>query len=285
MSIPLITTVAAMQHQADAWRRMGLRVGLVPTMGYLHAGHLSLVTRSAAQADRTVVSIFVNPLQFGPSEDYAVYPRDLDRDLELLAPHGVAAVFHPTPEEIYPEGFCTAVEVSGLTDGLCGAFRPGHFRGVATVVAKLFTAVTPHLAVFGQKDYQQCAVIRRMTRDLNLGVTIDVAPTVREADGLAMSSRNVFLTEEERRRAPAIYRSLLEAEQTFLRGTREVAAVLERLRSRLAAEVSERIDYVEGVDPDSLRPMETFTGRLVLAVAVRMSKARLIDNLVVNEGA
>ncbi|MFA6110580.1 MAG: pantoate--beta-alanine ligase [Candidatus Latescibacterota bacterium] len=277
---PLITTIAAMQNQADTWRRQGLRVGLVPTMGYLHDGHLSLVTRCVTQADRTVVSIFVNPLQFGPAEDYAVYPRDLERDLGLLAPHGVAAVFHPTPEEFYPQDFCTTVEVSGLTDGLCGAFRPGHFRGVTTVVTKLFTAVIPHLAVFGQKDYQQCAVIRRMTRDLNLGVTIDVAPTVREADGLAMSSRNVFLTEEERQRAPAIYRALRQAEQAFLSGTREVAAVLERLKARLRTEVTERIDYVEGVDPDSLRPVEVYAGRLVLAVAVRMSKARLIDNLV-----
>ena len=195
-----IHTVAEMQAQSDAWRGAGLCVGLVPTMGFLHEGHLSLVDHSLEVADRTVVSIFVNPLQFGPKEDYAIYPRDMERDLDLLSRRGVDAVFHPQTVEFYPPDFSTSVEVEGLTKGLCGPFRPGHFRGVTTVVTKLFTAVKPHLAVFGQKDYQQATVIRRLVRDLNLDLRVEVAPTVREADGLAMSSRQ---RPPQRRRATA----------------------------------------------------------------------------------
>ncbi len=277
----LITTVAAMQNLADFWRAQQQRICLVPTMGYLHEGHLSLVRHGAARAQRMVVSIFVNPLQFGPHEDFAVYPRDLERDLALLRPLAVDAVFHPSAEEFYRPGACTTVDVGGLTEGLCGAFRPGHFRGVTTVVTKLFTAVRPHQAVFGQKDYQQCAVIRQMTRDLNLGIDIAVAPTVREADGLAMSSRNVYLSPEERRRAPAIYQSLLAAESALQRGETAVQVVLDAVRGRLESEVSPRIDYVAGVDPDTLQPVARFAGQLVVAVALRMDRARLIDNLVV----
>ena len=203
-----IHAVAEMQAQSDAWRGTGLCVGLVPTMGFLHEGHLSLVDHSLEAADRTVVSIFVNPLQFGPQEDYAIYPRDMERDLDLLSRRGVDAVFHPQTVEFYPPDFSTFVEVEELTKGLCGPFRPGHFRGVTTVVTKLFTAVKPHLAVFGQKDYQQAAVIRRLVRDLNLDLRVEVVPTVREADGLAMSSRNILLSAEERQRASALYEAL-----------------------------------------------------------------------------
>jgi pantoate--beta-alanine ligase len=277
----LITTVAAMQQLADTWRAQQRRICLIPTMGYLHEGHLSLVRHGAALAERMVVSIFVNPLQFGPHEDYAVYPRDLERDLALLRPLAVDAVFYPSAEEFYLAGACTTVDVGGLTDGLCGAFRPGHFRGVTTVVTKLFTAVRPHLAVFGQKDYQQCAVIRQMTRDLNLGIHIAVAPTVRETDGLAMSSRNVYLSPEERRRAPVIYQALLTAQSALQQGETCVPSVLDAVRRRLESEVSPRIDYVAGVDPDTLQPVTRFAGQLVLAVALRMDRARLIDNLVV----
>lgn len=209
MSKPqLINTVAKMQAQSDTWRGEGLRIGLVPTMGFLHEGHLSLVDYSLSTADRTIVSIFVNPLQFGPKEDFTIYPRDIERDVKLLAQRGADAVFKPQTAEFYPPDFSTTVEVTQLTDGLCGAIRPGHFRGVTTVVSKLFTATKPHLAVFGQKDYQQSAVIRRMVRDLSLDLRIEIAPTMREADGLAMSSRNVNLTEDERRRVPALYQAL-----------------------------------------------------------------------------
>jgi len=282
MSTPaVITTVQAMQQQSDAWRGAGLRVGLVPTMGYLHQGHLSLVERCRQESDRTVVSIFVNPLQFGPSEDLAIYPRDLDRDLKLLEEYQVEAVFHPPAEEFYPEGFSTYVEVEGLTQGLCGAFRPGHFRGVTTVVTKLFTAVRPHLAVFGQKDYQQSAVIRRLVRDLNMGIAIVVAPTVREADGLAMSSRNLNLSEAERRRAPGLYQTLCQARESIQAGERDAGRIVARMRERIGRELTDRIDYIEVVDPDTLEPVAQIESAVVIALAVRLAKARLIDNVLV----
>ena len=276
---PLLDTVAAMHQQADAWRRRDLRIGLVPTMGYLHDGHLSLVERCRRESDRTVVSIFVNPLQFGPQEDFDIYPRDLDRDLDLLASYGVEAVFHPTPAEFYPDGFATSVEVEGLTSGLCGAFRPGHFTGVTTVVTKLFTATRPDVAVFGQKDYQQSAVIRRMVRDLNLGIDIVVAPTVREPDGLAMSSRNINLTAQERERAPLLYQLLSQTREAVLIGEQDAELLIERMHRRIAAELTDRIDYIAIVDPDSLEPVVHIRGPVVVALAVRLSKDRLIDNI------
>ncbi|MBT4500745.1 MAG: pantoate--beta-alanine ligase [Gemmatimonadetes bacterium] len=278
---PLLDTVAAMHQQADAWHRQDLRIGLVPTMGYLHDGHLSLVERCRRESDRTVVSIFVNPLQFGPQEDFDIYPRDLDRDLELLSRHGVEAVFHPIPEEFYPDGFATSVEVEGLTSGLCGAFRPGHFSGVTTVVTKLFTATRPDVAVFGQKDYQQSAVIRRMVRDLNLGIDIVVAPTVREADGLAMSSRNINLTAQERERAPLLYQFLSQTREAILAGEQDAENLIERMRLRIAAELTDRIDYIAIVDPDSLKSVAHIRGPVVVALAVRLGKVRLIDNILI----
>lgn len=283
MSTPaLITTTRAMQQQSEVWRREGLRVGLVPTMGYLHDGHLSLVERCRQESDRTVVSIFVNPLQFGPGEDLVIYPRDLEHDLELLARYQVEAVFQPSPEEFYPDGFSTHVEVEGLTKGLCGAFRPGHFRGVTTVVAKLFTAVMPHVAVFGQKDYQQSAVIRRMVRDLNMRIHIAVAPTVREQDGLAMSSRNINLNDEERRRAPVLYHSLSQAQNAIQAGDKDASAIISRMRQQIESELTDRIDYIAVVDPDSLEPVERIENRIVIALAVRLPQVRLIDNIVVD---
>ena len=282
MSTPTpITTIGAMQQQSEAWRREGLRVGLVPTMGYLHDGHLSLVERCRQESDRTIVSIFVNPLQFGPGEDLAIYPRDLDRDLELLARYQVEAVFQPSPEEFYPDGFATHVEVGNLTKGLCGAFRPGHFRGVTTVVTKLFTAVMPHVAVFGQKDYQQSAVIRRMVRDLNMGIRIVVAPTVREEDGLAMSSRNVNLNDDERCRAPVLYQALCQAQNAIQAGDKNASAIISRMRQQIESELTDRIDYIAVVDPDSLEPVEQIESRIVIALAVRLPQVRLIDNITV----
>ena len=247
-----IHTVAEMQRQSDAWRSADLCIGLVPTMGFLHEGHLSLVDHSLKAADRTVVSIFVNPLQFGPKEDYAIYPRDMERDLDLLSRRGVDAVFHPATAEFYPADFSTSVEVEELTKGLCGPFRPGHFRGVTTVVTKLFTAVKPHLAVFGQKDYQQAAVIRRLVRDLNLDLRVEVAPTVREADGLAMSSRNILLSAEERQRASALYEALTMGREQIEQGECDASRIIAAMRAHIERALDASIDYISIAHPDTL---------------------------------
>ncbi|HIG57305.1 MAG TPA: pantoate--beta-alanine ligase [Candidatus Latescibacteria bacterium] len=280
MSKPqLINTVAKMQAQSDTWRGEGLRIGLVPTMGFLHEGHLSLVDYSLSAADRTIVSIFVNPLQFGPKEDFAIYPRDIERDIKLLAQRGVDAVFKPQTVEFYPPDFSTTVEVTHLADGLCGAMRPGHFRGVTTVVSKLFTATKPHLAIFGQKDYQQAAVIRRLVRDLNLDLHIEVAPTMREADGLAMSSRNVNLTEDERRRVPALYQALAMAKRYIECGERDTQRIIGEMRSQIEKELGGDIEYISIVHPDTLEDLSEIAGPVVIALAVRLANVRLIDNI------
>ncbi|MFT5088599.1 MAG: pantoate--beta-alanine ligase [Candidatus Latescibacterota bacterium] len=280
MPIPeLIKTVLAMQKQADLWRLEGQRIALVPTMGYLHAGHLSLVEHAQDHGDHCVVSIFVNPLQFGPQEDLSVYPRDLERDLHLLARYDVDAVFTPQASDFYPPSFSTRVEVDTLTDGLCGRSRPGHFRGVTTVVTKLFTAVKPHVAIFGQKDYQQAAVIRRMVADLNLDVEVSVAPTVRENDGLAMSSRNIRLSEEERRRAPVLYRSLQQARDQIEAGHRDAKQIIHAMRSEIERELRSDIDYIAIVDPETLEERSYIASPVVIALAVRLPTVRLIDNI------
>ena len=280
MSKPqLINTVAKMQAQSDTWRGEGLRIGLVPTMGFLHEGHLSLVDYSLSTADRTIVSIFVNPLQFGPKEDFTIYPRDIERDVKLLAQRGADAVFKPQTAEFYPPDFSTTVEVTQLTDGLCGAIRPGHFRGVTTVVSKLFTATKPHLAVFGQKDYQQSAVIRRMVRDLSLDLRIEIAPTMREADGLAMSSRNVNLTEDERRRVPALYQALEIAKRYIERGEPDTQRIIGEMRRHIEKEVGGDIEYISIVHPDTLEDLSQIAGPVVIALAVRLANVRLIDNI------
>ena len=275
-----IDSIAEMQAQSDAWRGEGLCVGLVPTMGFLHEGHLSLVDHSLKAADRTVVSIFVNPLQFGPQEDFAIYPRDMERDLDLLSRRGVDAVFNPATAEFYPADFSTAVEVEELTKGLCGPFRPGHFRGVTTVVTKLFTAVKPHLAVFGQKDYQQATVIRRLVRDLNLDLRIEVAPTVREADGLAMSSRNVLLSAEDRQQASALYEALSMGREKIERGERDANQIIAEMRAHIESTLDASIDYISIAHPDTLEEVAHITGPVVIALAVRLSNVRLIDNIV-----
>ena len=277
--VDVIQTVSQMQGVADQLRQEGHRIGLVPTMGYLHEGHLSLVTRALQDANRVVVSIFVNPIQFGPKEDLAAYPRDLDRDLELISEAGAHFAYVPEVGEMYPDGFATYVNVEGLTDNLCGLSRPGHFRGVTTVVAKIFTATKPHLAVFGQKDAQQVLVIQRMVRDLNLDVDVIVAPTVREADGLAKSSRNVYLTPEARQEAPVLYRALQMGKALIEEGARDPDQVLGAMRQLITDAPHAKIDYVEAVDMDRLAPLSVLSGRVLLAVAVYFGKARLIDNI------
>ena len=261
--------------------RVGLgEVGLVPTMGYLHEGHLSLVARANAECAAVAVSIFVNPTQFGPNEDLARYPRDLPRDLGLLEAAGVDLVFAPQPAEVYPPGFDTAIEVRGVTEVLEGAVRPGHFSGVATVVAKLFNIVQPTRAYFGQKDAQQSVVIRKLVRDLNLPVEVVVAPTVREADGLALSSRNSYLAPDQRAAAPAIFRALGAAKALFQAGERDAETLREAMRVVIAAQPLMQIDYVSVADVDTLRELSVVQGQALASMAVRLGTTRLVDNLI-----
>jgi pantoate--beta-alanine ligase len=272
----VIHTVAEMRA-----RRAGVTdLGLVPTMGYLHDGHLSLVARAKAESTAVAVSIFVNPIQFGPGEDLSRYPRDVPRDLGLLEAAGADLVFVPDGAEIYPPGFDTRIEVGGVTDVLEGAVRPGHFAGVATVVAKLFNIVQPTRAYFGQKDAQQSVVIRKLVRDLNLPVEVVVAPTVREGDGLALSSRNSYLTPEQRSAAPAIYRALSEARRRFDAGERDGEILRETMRRAIATEPLMQIDYVSVADPLTLRELASVEGPALASMAVRLGTTRLIDNLV-----
>jgi pantoate--beta-alanine ligase len=256
------------------------RVGLVPTMGYLHAGHLSLVRRAREECDYVVVSIFVNPTQFGPKEDLSKYPRNLKRDLSLLEPLGVDLVWMPTEADMYPPGYQTWVEVETITQPLEGAMRPGHFRGVTTVVAKLFNAVQPHKAYFGQKDAQQAAVIRQMTRDLSYPIEIVVCPIVREPDGLAMSSRNVYLDPDQRKAATVLYRSLSAAKEAYEDGVRDAETLRRIMKDVLASEPLAQIQYVSCADYDTLEELEAVTGKPLLSMAVFIGKTRLIDNIV-----
>ncbi len=257
--------------------------GFVPTMGYLHEGHLSLVRRARAENDHVAVSIFVNPTQFGPHEDYDRYPRDLERDLHLLEPLGVDLVFAPSVEEMYPPGFQTWVVVEEVSRPLEGTARPGHFRGVATVVAKLFHIVQPDRAYFGQKDAQQVAVIRRMIQDLNFPVEIVVCPTVREPDGLAMSSRNTYLNPEERRAATVLFRALQAAKARYEAGERDAERLRETMREVIGAEPLARLDYVSVADPETMQELSRVEGRALLSLAVYIGKTRLIDNILLPE--
>jgi pantoate--beta-alanine ligase len=279
MSIAIIESATKMQQQAIAWRAEGKRIGFVPTMGYLHEGHLSLMRLIRPRCEALVTSIFVNPMQFGPKEDFAQYPRDLQRDVQLCESAGSDVVFHPAVEDIYPKNFHTHVEVGYLTETLCGPWRPGHFRGVATVVCKLFNIVQPHVAAFGQKDAQQVVVIERMVADLNMPIEIVVGPTRRESDGLAMSSRNVYLSPAERQQATALYHALTLAEQKIRAGERDPAKIIPAMKSLILSEVSSPvIEYVEIVDRTTLHPVQTITGKIIIALAVRLGKTRLIDN-------
>ncbi|HMH05077.1 MAG TPA: pantoate--beta-alanine ligase [Terriglobales bacterium] len=278
----ICSTIDGMREARRLDRTSGKRLGLVPTMGALHEGHLSLVRAARAQCDQVVVSLFVNPLQFGPGEDLAKYPRDFDRDRELLEKEGVDLLFAPGVEEMYPAGAVTYVTVEDLGGKLCGGSRPGHFRGVTTVVAKLFHIVGPDLACFGQKDAAQVAIIRRMVRDLNIPVLIVACPIVREPDGLAMSSRNAYLDFQQRESAMVLYHSLMEVQKRFDQGERKASRLIEAGNQAFAAEPAVRLDYLEIVDPETLDPVDDVSREALVAVAAFVGKARLIDNIVLH---
>ncbi len=274
----VIETIKEMQTWSNDERRAGRRVVLVPTMGALHEGHLSLVREGRKRGERLVVSLFVNPAQFGPNEDLAAYPRDFARDSALLEKENVDVLFHPSAAEIYPDGFETHIDVEKLSALLCGEFRPGHFRGVATVVAKLFNIARPHAALFGMKDYQQLHVIRRMAQDLDFDVEIVGCPIVRDEDGLALSSRNAYLSPEERRAALSLSRSLKAASSVVLKGERESARIVAAARAEIEKEPLARVEYARVCDPETLEEIATVEGETLLALAVRVGKTRLIDN-------
>ncbi len=274
-------TVKEVREQVKRWRKEGLSVGLVPTMGYLHEGHKSLIDKAVEENDRVVVSVFVNPIQFGPSEDLASYPRDLQRDAKICEEAGASLVFHPADEEMYFDDFCTYVDMDDLTKGLCGKTRPTHFRGVCTVVSKLFHIVAPDRAYFGQKDAQQLAVIRRMVRDLNFDLEIVGCPIVREADGLAKSSRNTYLSEAERKAAVILHKGLTRGEEMLRAGEKDAGKIVDTIKQIIESEPLARIDYVEMVDWNTLKPVGKVDGEVLTAVAVYIGKTRLIDNFIV----
>lgn len=275
----LIKTIDELRQELGPVRSRGVTLGLVPTMGYLHDGHLSLMRRSVEECGFTVVSVFVNPTQFGPGEDFDRYPRDLERDLSMCESVGADVVFAPGVSEMYEPDACTRVSVSGLTEGLCGKSRPGHFDGVTTVVCKLFNIVQPDRAYFGQKDAQQVAVIRRMVRDLNMPLDVVEMPIVREPDGLAMSSRNVHLSSDQRRAALSLHRSLTTAVDVIAKGERCAARIRERMCKIIESSGSADLDYVEIVDADSLRSLDEVRGGVLIAVAAKFGNTRLIDNV------
>lgn len=275
-----VSTAADLRNAVSAWREKGQRIALVPTMGALHAGHLALVDQARRAAGKVVVSLFVNPKQFGPGEDFERYPRDLEADAEKLREAGADLLFAPSVGEMFPPGFSTTVHVAGVSEGMEGARRPGHFDGVATVVARLLCLALPDVAVFGQKDAQQCAVVMRLAADLGLPVEIRVVPTVRESDGLALSSRNAYLTPEERKAAPALFRALLAAQLVHELGERKAAKVLKVFRLAIETEPRLVLDAVDLVDAVTMRPVETIDRPVLLAAAVKLGRTRLIDNLV-----
>ena len=275
-----VTKVPDLRSALAAFREKGQRIGFVPTMGALHAGHLALLEHARKNAGKVVVSIFVNPKQFGPEEDLDRYPRDLEGDAAKLREAGVDLLFAPSVEEMYPPGFATTVHVAGVSEGMEGARRPGHFDGVATVVARLLGLVLPDVAVFGQKDAQQCAVVMRLVKDLGLPVEILVAPTVRESDGLAMSSRNAYLTPEERKAAPALFHALLVAQLVHELGEKKAEKILKAFRLALETEPRIALDSVDLVDAATMRPVEKIDRPVLLAAAVKLGRTRLIDNVV-----
>ena len=272
--------VSTINEIHSARRSFSGTVGLVPTMGYLHEGHLSLIRRAREECEHVVVSIFVNPTQFGPNEDLSKYPRDLDRDFSLIEPLGTDLVWMPTAESMYPPGYQTWVEVEAMTRPLEGAHRPGHFKGVTTIVAKLFNGVQPHKAYFGQKDAQQVAVIRQMTRDLNLPIEIVVCPIIREPDGLAMSSRNVYLDPDQRKAATVLYRSLNGAKELFDAGERDAEKLRGKMKEVLESEPLAEVQYVSCAHYDTLEELDIVKGKTLLSMAVFIGKTRLIDNFV-----
>lgn len=278
----VVKTIKEVREIVSSWRRDGLTVGLVPTMGYLHEGHQSLISKSVSENDRTVVSVFVNPIQFGPNEDLEAYPRDLKRDMEAVEAVGGDLIFNPEPAEMYPSHFTSFIDTTETTELLCGAVRPVHFRGVCTVVGKLFNIVTPDRAYFGQKDAQQLATIRRFVRDLNFGLEIVPCPIVREADGLAKSSRNTYLSPAERKAALILSKSLALGKKAVDEGERDASKVVSIITESLQTDPLARIDYVEVVDFENIQRVETISGETLVAIAVYIGKTRLIDNFIVN---
>lgn len=278
----IVGTVKEVREQVKEWKKQGLSVGFVPTMGYLHEGHKSLMDAARKGNDKVVVSIFVNPMQFGPTEDLATYPRDLNHDAALCESAGVDLIFHPEAEEMYEKDFCSFVDMTGLTEGLCGKTRPIHFRGVCTAVNKLFNIVTPDHAYFGQKDGQQLAVIKRMVRDLNMDIEIVGCPIVREEDGLAKSSRNTYLSSEERKAALILSKTVALGKE-LAKTEKDANKVVEAMKKNIETEPLAKIDYVEAVDALSMAPVEKLEGTCMLAMAVYIGKTRLIDNTLINE--
>jgi pantoate--beta-alanine ligase len=279
----IVDSVIEMQSLAQAAKSAGKSIALVPTMGYLHEGHASLMREGRRRADLLVTSIFVNPIQFGPGEDFEKYPRDMERDKGIADAAGVDLIFAPSASDLYPDGFQTHVDLERLSLPLCGASRPGHFRGVTTVVCKLFNIVQPHVALFGKKDFQQLAVIRRMTSDLNLSVEIVGMPIIREADGLAMSSRNAYLSTEYRRSALCLSRSLKAARTAFQAGETEVKRLLKIVTGIIASEEVAIIDYADFRNGETLEPVPAADSNTLLALAVKIGKTRLIDNCILGE--
>ena len=268
------------REEIKGWKKAGLTVGFVPTMGYLHEGHTSLMKEAKKQCDKVVVSIFVNPMQFGVNEDLDSYPRDLEADKVLCEQVGVDLIFHPQVEEMYAEGFCTFVDMDGLTKELCGKSRPIHFRGVCTVVNKLFNIVQPHKAFFGQKDAQQLAVICRMVKDLNMDIEVIGCPIIREEDGLAKSSRNTYLNEEERKAALILSKTIFMGEELVRKGERSSIKLLSLMREMLSSEPMAEIDYVEAVSMDTIEKIQILEGNVLVAIAVKIGRTRLIDNFI-----
>jgi pantoate--beta-alanine ligase len=278
----LIRTIRAMQRYSEAHKRKAKLIGFVPTMGYLHEGHLSLMRAARRDCDVSAISIFVNPTQFGPKEDFKKYPRDLKRDMRLAESVGVDVVFYPSVKEMYPEGFVTYVNVEGLSEGMCGTSRPGHFRGVATVVTKLFNAVQPDVVYFGQKDAQQAIIIKQLVRDLNMPIKVKILPIIREKDGLAMSSRNRYLSPKERIDALVLSQSLKKAREMVKSGIRSSGEIIRTVREIIRVKKNAKIDYIACVDAINLRPVSKIKGRVLIALAVWIGKTRLIDNIIVN---
>jgi len=276
----IIETVSRMKSVCREETRAGKTIGFVPTMGYWHEGHLSLIRAARRKCQVVVVSIFVNPMQFGPQEDYQQYPRDLSRDARLAQAEGVNYIFYPSVEEMYPQGFKTAVEIRELSDKLCGRSRPGHFQGVATIVLKLLNIVKPDVAFFGQKDAQQAIIIKQMIDDLNLDVELVIMPIIREDDGLAMSSRNLYLNLEERKAATILYKSLMKAKELVLEGERKTSAIISHINQLIAKEPLVQVDYISITGTENLHEMDIIEGKVLIALAVVISKTRLIDNLI-----
>lgn len=277
--ITVIKTVEETKETVRKWKAQGLTVGLVPTMGFLHEGHLSLIKDAAAENDRVVVSVFVNPKQFAQSEDLESYPRDIERDIMLSEGAGADVVFNPSVDEMYPDDFCSSVSMTGLQGQLCGKTRPGHFAGVCTVVNKLFNIVMPDRAYFGEKDAQQLAIIRHMVKDLNMNLKVVGCPTVREADGLAKSSRNSYLSEDERKAAAVLYRALTAARDMIDAGERDVTSVVEKMRGIIEAEPLADVEYIDIVDGDTIEKIDSIGGNVLIALAVFIGRTRLIDNI------